>query len=146
MKISIVVLTVFALIASAYVTGCKTPAEKVGSAQTNVIEANKDLDVANKEYLADIEKYRKETADKIAANDKSITEFKARIDREKKTAKDEYSKKIMVLEQKNTDLKKKMDEYKSDGKEQWEAFKAEFSHDMDELGQAFKDLMVNNVK
>ena len=42
-------------------------------------------------------------------------------------------------------MKKKMDDYKAEGKEQWEAFKTEFSHDMDELGQAFKDLTVKNV-
>lgn len=29
-----------------------------------------------------------------------------------------------------------MDDYKADGKEKWELFKAEFSHDMDELGKA----------
>ena len=50
------------------------------------------------------------------------------------------------MEQKNTDMKKRMDEYKADGKEQWKKFKAEFSRDMDELGQAFKDLTVKNVK
>ncbi len=43
-------------------------------------------------------------------------------------------------------MKIKMDNYKEDGKEKWEAFKSEFSHDMDELGSALKDLTVNNVK
>lgn len=43
-------------------------------------------------------------------------------------------------------MKKKMDDYNMDGKENWEKFKTEFNHDMDELGQAFKDLTVNNVK
>ncbi len=146
MKKSILALTVFAIIAGAILTSCNTPAEKVKDAQTNVTQANKDLDAANKEYLADIENYRNETADKITANDKSIVEFKARIEHEKKGAKAEYNKKITELEQKNSDLKKKLDDYKSDGKEKWETFKAEFSHDMDELGQAFKDLTVNNVK
>jgi len=39
-----------------------------------------------------------------------------------------------------------MDDYKQDGKENWEKFKAEFNHDMDELGKAFKDLTINNIK
>ena len=34
----------------------------------------------------------------------------------------------------------------SEGKELREKFKTEFSRDMDELGNAFKDLMVKNVK
>ncbi len=43
-------------------------------------------------------------------------------------------------------MKKKMENYKEEGKDKWEIFKAEFSHDMDELGKAFKDLTVKNVK
>lgn len=39
-----------------------------------------------------------------------------------------------------------MDEYKADSKEQWDAFKAEFNRDMDELGIALKDLTVKNNK
>ena len=39
-----------------------------------------------------------------------------------------------------------MSDYKADGKENWEKFKAEFGHDMDELGNAFRDLTVKNVK
>lgn len=146
MKKSILVLLVFTVITGAIFTSCRTPAQKVENAQNNVTEANKDLDKANQEYLADIEKFRKETADKIAANDKSIAEFKARIENDKKDAKADYNKKIAELEQKNSDMKKKLDDYKAEGKESWEKFKTEFSHDMEELGNAFRDLTVKNVK
>ncbi|MDP2089552.1 MAG: peptidase M23 [Flavobacteriaceae bacterium] len=137
MKKSILLMAAFTFITGAILTSCNTPAEKVDNAEKNVVKANKDLDKANQEYLADVEKYRKETADKIAANDKSIAEFKARIAHEKKDAQVAYQKKIAVLEQKNSDLKKKIDAYKAEGKEQWEKFKIEFSKDMDELGTAF---------
>lgn len=146
MKKSILVIAASTFITGAILTSCNTSAEKVENAQNNVTEANKDLDKANKEYLADIENYKKETADKIAANDQSITEFNVRIENEKKEAKADYKKKIAELEQKNSDMKKKMDDYKAEGKEKWEIFKTEFSHDMDELGNAFKDLTVKNVK
>lgn len=137
MKKSILVLAAFTFITGAILINCNTPAEKVDKAEKNVVEAHQDLDKANQEYLADVEKYRKETADKIAANDKSIAEFKARIAHEKIDAQVAYQKKIAVLEQKNSDLKKKIDAYKAESKEQWELFKAEFSKDMDELGTAF---------
>ena len=39
-----------------------------------------------------------------------------------------------------------MDDYKVEGKDKWEKFKTEFSHDMDELGKGFKDLTVKNIK
>jgi F0F1-type ATP synthase membrane subunit b/b' len=124
----------------AIMTSCNTPAQKVENAQDKVTEANQDLDKANQEYLVDIENYRKETADKIAANNQSIAEFKARIENEKMEAKADYNNKITELEQKNSDMKMKLDDYKTEGKEKWEIFKTEFSHDMDELGKAFNDL------
>ena len=37
------------------------------------------------------------------------------------------------------DMKNKLDDYKTEGKENWEIFKSEFSNDMDELGKAFND-------
>ena len=146
MKKSILSLAASALIAGAILTGCNTPAQKVENAENNVKEANKELDQANEEYLADIESYRKDTADKIAANNRSIAEFNARIEHEKNDAKADYKRKIAALEQKNSDMKKKMDDYKVEGKEKWEKFKMEFSHDMEEIGKAFKDLTVKNVK
>jgi hypothetical protein len=43
-------------------------------------------------------------------------------------------------------MKMKMDNYKEEGKDKWEIFKTEFSHDMDALGKSFKDLTVKNVE
>ncbi len=140
MKTIIKSLSVFAVVTTAVLVSCNSPEQKVENAQDNVTQANRDLDTANKEYLADIESYRKQTAERIAANQKSIDEFNGRIANDKKEAREEYKKKIDALEQKNTDMKKTMDDYKADGKDKWQTFKAEFSKSMDELGQSFKDL------
>lgn len=146
MKKSFTAITASVLLTSAIIISCSTPAEKVVNAQNNVTEANKNLDKANGEYLADIKKYRKETADKIAVNEKNLAEFKARIEHEKKDAKADYKKKIAELEQKNSDMKKKIDDYQLEGKEKWEIFKTEFSHSMDELGKSFKDITTSKPK
>lgn len=150
MKKSILTLAAAVLIAGAIVTSCNTPAQKVENAKDNVTEAQEVLDKANQEYLqeylADIESYRKEAAEKIAANDRSIAEFNARIENEKKEAQANYRKRIADLEQKNSDMKKKMDDYKAEGKEKWDKFKEEFSRDMEEVGKAFKDFAVKNVQ
>ncbi len=146
MKKSITILAVFTLLSGAIFTSCSTPAEKVENAENNVVKANNELDSANKEYLVDMTNFKKENDEKIAANNKSIAEFNARIDDQKATAKAEYKIKIAELEKKNTDMKKKMDDYKENGKDNWSKFKAEFSHDMDELGKAFKNFGVKNVK
>lgn len=144
MKKSIIVsiLFMFAVIVGA----CSSPTEKVEDAKTDVVEANKELDEANAEYVADMEKYRTETAEKITANEVIIQDLNTRIASQKKDTQVEYKQKVAELEQKNMEMKKKMDDYKQDGKENWEKFKTEFNRDMDELGKAFKDLTVKNVK
>ncbi|HWY37823.1 MAG TPA: peptidase M23 [Bacteroidia bacterium] len=128
------------------ITSCNTPVEKIEKAEDHITEAKTELKKAETDYITDMQNFRKESDEKIAANEKSIRQFNERISKEKKEAKAEYKKKIAELEKKNSDMKKKMDDYKAEGKESWEKFKAEFNHDMEELGKAFKDLTVKNVK
>lgn len=135
-----------ALLANIVLSSCSSSAEKVEQAQEKVAAANQSLDKANADYVADVEKYRRETAAIIATNNESIAAFNARIESEKMEARADYQKKIATLEQKNTDLKKRLDDYKAEGKNSWEQFKIEFSRDLDELGNAFRDLTVKNVK
>ena len=135
-----------ALLANIVLSSCSSSAEKVEQAQEKVAAANQSLDKANADYVAAVEKYRRETAAIIATNNESIAAFNARIESEKMEARADYQKKIATLEQKNTDLKKRLDDYKAEGKNSWEQFKIEFSRDLDELGNAFRDLTVKNVK
>jgi hypothetical protein len=146
MKKSILALAACTFLTGAILTSCNTPSQKVENAQENVAEANQELEQANKEYLEDIAAYRIETANRIAANDESIKEFNARMAKDKRAAKADYKKRVADLEQKNRDMKLRMDNYAEEGKDKWLIFKAEFSHDMEEMGKAFKDLTVNNVK
>ena len=146
MKKSILKLTAILFTTSTLITSCNTSAEKVEHAQDHVSEANEDLNKANEAYLADVETYRTVTADKINANNKSIIDFNTRIENKKNEAKADYKKKVAELDAKNSDMKKRMEDYKADNKENWESFKTEFNHDMDELGKAFNDLTVNNKK
>lgn len=146
MKKSVLILAACTFIISSILISCNSSSNKLDKAKKNVIEANKDLDNATQDYLDDIENFRIKTANRIAANDQTISELKTKMEHNKKVAKADYKKNIAILEQKNRDMKKKMDDYKDDGKENWAKFKAEFSHDMDELGKAFTDLTVKNVK
>lgn len=57
-----------------------------------------------------------------------------------------YEHKVEALEQKNSDLKLKLEDYQLDGKEKWEGFKSEFSNNMEEFGKSFKNLKVDNVQ
>lgn len=146
MKTKTYFIAITAIVAGTIFTSCTSSEQKVEDAQEDVAKANENLVDANAEYLADVELYKKETANRIAANNKSIAEFNVRIEKEKKEVKADYKKRVAELEQKNSDMQKKMDEYKADGKDNWEKFKSEFNHDMEELGKAFNDLTTNNVK
>jgi F0F1-type ATP synthase membrane subunit b/b' len=138
-SIFIVAISAFSL--GTLSTSCNTPAEKVENAVDNVNQANIDLAKATEDYNNDVANYKREEAAKIAANDVSIAEFKVRIANEKKDAKAKYLKEIADLEQKNSDMKKQIDDYKADSKENWATFKEKFSRDMDDLGKAFKNFV-----
>ncbi len=146
MKISILTVTVASIISVMLLSSCSSPEKKVENAQENVNEANADLDKANQEYLADIETYKKVTAEQIEQNEKELADFRLKIRDEKKQAKADYDQKLAALEEKNNSMKQRMADFKESGKDNWNSFKSEFSHDMDEFGKAFKDLGVNNVK
>ena len=140
------ILTVATFITAVMITSCGTSEQKVENAKEEAIEAAANLNEANEEYMADMEAYRKATNEKIEANDQSIAEFKKRIENEKKEAKADYNKRIDELEKKNSDIKKKMADYKANGKASWELFKAEFNRDMDELANAITSFGEKNNK
>ena len=131
-------------------TGCQSSATKVENAKIKMedskddfIAASQELEKAHKDSVAEYQKFKSESNAKIKEHEKTISEFKARIATEETKNKLEYEKKIAVLEQKNTDMKKSLQDYKADGKEKWDAFKTKFNHDMGELGKAFKGFVVN---
>jgi hypothetical protein len=57
-----------------------------------------------------------------------------------------YIASIDALEQKNAALKSKLNTYENNAQSDWESFKREFNHDMDQLGNSLRDLTVNNKK
>ncbi|WP_317898081.1 hypothetical protein [Aurantibacillus circumpalustris] len=134
------------VLTSLFFGACTSSSEKVENAQEEVTEANQNLEDANEEYRKDYASYKEEVANRITYNEQIIIDFKERVKLQKDEAKADYDEKIEALNQKNSDLRKRMDDYTVQGKESWEAFKTEFDRDMDELGEAFKNLNVNNVK
>lgn len=119
---------------------CDTPAEKVDKAQENVVKANNELDSAISDYVKDIDTYRLSTSKAILENEKSIAELKESALKQKLIARADFERKIKSLEQKNLELKKKLNDYKAEGNDKWKTFKLEFSKEMDDVGRSIKDL------
>ncbi|MCX6257439.1 MAG: hypothetical protein NTW49_06025 [Bacteroidia bacterium] len=120
--------------------------ENLKEAKKGVVDAKQDLKQAQKDSVAEYQNFKKESQDKLTANEKSIAKFKARIAKEKKENRAKYEKKLAELDQKNSDLKKKLDEYKEDGKIKWANFKSDFNNDMDGLGKALKNFTITDKK
>lgn len=154
MKKTIFTLTVLTLISGALMMSCKPSTEgekeaqeKVQDAREKVQDAKDSLVVAKKAATdEELKGYKAEMDSVINDNKTRIAELKLKIKKTGKSVDAQYQKNIDNLEQKNKDLKVIMDTYKNDANSDWQSFKREFNHDMDELGQAFKDLTVNNKK
>ncbi|MDP1725241.1 MAG: hypothetical protein Q8M15_00555 [Bacteroidota bacterium] len=146
MKKIIFTITAAGFMLATILSGCNSPSKKVENAQENLEEARQELSQAQRDSVADFELFKKESEERINNNDKLIAAFKERMATDKKQIKEEDQKIIDNLEQKNINMRKKIEEYKENGKDKWEAFKVEFNHDMDELADALKGLTVKNTK
>ena len=143
MRKSILASAIIILSISAAMNSCTAVAANPDSEQDSVAEANKNIDKPADDYLADIDNYRKETAGQIASNDKGLDEFKMKVEGQKNEAKVEYKERLADLEKKNAAMKRRMDDYKAEGKSNWAVFKTSYKHDMDDLRQSFWDLKNN---
>jgi chromosome segregation ATPase len=117
----------------------KTSAEDVNDAKENLKDAAED-------YKEEVENYRNDMQQTIYKNRDLITELKAEKASADKKVNEERKSQIAKLEEQNDDLEVRINEYTSENEANWKAFKKEFSHDMSEIGKAFKDLGVDNSK
>ncbi|RKS14394.1 hypothetical protein [Flavobacterium sp. 120] len=152
MKKTLFTLAITTFMAGTVLTGCQNTSKKEEAAQDNVEDARENLDDA-KEELSDARKvatedewnaFKASTNATIAENEMRIAEMKASMKKTGKSIDEEYAEKIDILEQKNNDIKVKIETYKNDTSNDWESFKQEYNRDMDELGQALKNLTVDN--
>lgn len=135
-------------------TGCQSSSEKVDDAKANVAEAKEELKEVVKDANAEMARaanaeewrvFKNETELAIKDTENRIAEIRTKMKSSGKNMDAVYSKKIDNLEESIKDLKSRVYVYETNQSD-WASFKREFNHDMDELGQALKDLTVNNKK
>lgn len=151
-KIILTLVVATAFLTGTIFTGCQSSVQKEASARDNLQEAKQDLkDVqkdANEEAqkLANAEEWETFKSDAeitIRNNEIRIADLRVKLSKQGTMLDPMYEKKIETLEQQNKDLIKKIEDYEK-SKSDWETFKREFNHDMDELGKALKDITVDN--
>jgi len=135
-----------AIIMVGIIYSCDSPTKKVEKAQENLSNAEMELDQAQKDSIQDFENFKLESEIRISDNERVIVAYRQRMLNEKNKFKVEDQKRIDEIEQRNINMRKKIAEYKAEGKDKWISFKQEFNHDMDDLGSAIKNLGVKNTK
>ena len=133
------IITISFIVIGVMLIGCFENSEK---SKQDIKENIKE----NEAYKLEMDEYRFRIAEQITTNENSIIAFRSRIANQKKEARADYEKKINDLNNKNTDLKMRLDAFNADNKESWELFKVEFGRDMDELGNALRDFTINSQK
>ncbi len=137
MKNKYFIFAVLLLIAGALLTGCEKTRE---NANEKVKQANQDMADAQAQYDKEWQQFKSDTELKIDANQKQIDDFKAAMKTTSKKFKSKYKNEVLTLEQKNIELRKKLNDYKFDGKDNWEKFKQDFNNNMDSVGNALKGI------
>jgi exonuclease VII large subunit len=142
MKNKFLTLTVIGIMAGAVLTGCKnTGGNNNQAVKESIGETIPDSQAVQTSLSDDWQKFKNDSQQKIQDNENSITTLKEKME---KSGKADYNKEIAKLEKTNREMKKKLEEYKNDGKSAWEDFKTGFNNDMDKLGKAVKDLTSDN--
>jgi len=140
--------------AAAIFTSCQSSIQKQEAARDKVQDARQDLNAAQKDANAaaqvvataeEWEAFRNDSELKIKANEIRITELNVKMKKPGEIFDEIYEKKITNLEQQNREMRARLVAYEK-SQSNWESFKREFNHDMDEIGQALKDLTVDNKK
>jgi hypothetical protein len=139
MKKSILLITTITIMFAFVVQSCDRPDNQMERAQTDLIEAERDLDIAQSEVEADVQIYRQEVANDIRENNLAIADIKSKIlveDAERRAA---LEVRIAEIERNSSDLKRQIDNYRITNRDNWDDFKDQFSKDMNDLGDSLDD-------
>ena len=146
MKVKILALALTsAMVAASLITFAQED-KKAKEARKDLSEANKDLKEAKTDSAADYQKFKAASETKIRDNQMQIANLKAKKSTDTKEVKESYDKRVVTLEQKNNDLKMKINGSSKVKTSEWSSFKRDFNQDMDELGQAIKDIGTDGTK
>jgi hypothetical protein len=153
-KIIFILALAIPLMAGIIFTGYRSSTQKQKAAQAKDPYANRDLNAAPKLANTVAEKpinseewltFKSESERKIRNHEIRIAELNLEIKNQGEKSDALYRKKIANLEQQNKDMRARLEAYEK-SQSNWESFKREFNHDMDAIGQALKDLTVDNKK
>lgn len=154
MKKKILFFAVTTFMVGSVFTSCKSNTEKEEDAVANVQDAKENLndvkedinnDAITKANDTEWQTFKAEANTTIAENEARIIALKKAMNKPGTTFDTTYKKNIETLEDRNKALNTKISNYENNQTD-WTSFKREFNSDMTALGNALKDVTVNNKK
>jgi hypothetical protein len=94
------------------------------------------------EYLVEIENYKREVADRIAIDNRRITELDARFEIKKSEIEKDDEDELATLKEKINEMRITVNNYDASGLEEWELFKEKFESDLTELHESLINLII----
>lgn len=135
------IITILALLVVSLSLGsCTSPADKVDDAKQDVDKANRELEEAEAEYKQDLAEYKKEVQAKIESNEALIAKLREKNLTATGQEKAKREVRIAEVEERNNELRSKLNNYNGTTQDKLADFRDELNHDMNELGEALKDL------
>ena len=140
MKNTIRTLSMIATLIFAGLTAFGQQNKKAEKARKDEATAQNNLRLAKIDSAADFQKFKEQAEMKISENEKRIIELKTNKIIKSKEANIKYDNKVLALELKNEELKKKIVEADDTKTDMWSSFKTMFNNDMEKLGEAIKGI------
>jgi len=144
MKHTIFGLTVTGVMVVASLTASAQQNKKVAKAKEEVSEAKKDLREARVDSAADYQKFKKQTEIAIYENKKKIDQLKVKKSNDDKAAYEAYQKRVLALEEKNNELRRKLETSGKIETNKWASFKLEVSNNINEVTADINDALADN--
>jgi len=153
-KITFIIVSSITIISLGTFSACMSSDQKNKVAEDKVLVAEEKLQEAqeNAYEVADqtatddeLKAFKLESELQIRKNDVSIAELRLKMNNSDKKNDKIYAERIDTLVKRNENLNARIYNYQKTQRD-WNKFKREFKNDMDNLGQAIKDLGVNNKK
>lgn len=139
-----------ACIATLIFTACQPSTQKADETQADVESVKQDLqdvkddtkqNAINIANAAELKAYKSSSKTTIDNYETRIAQLNEEIKRSGRTIDAVYEERINALEQRNKDLKAKMEAYETNQSD-WITFKTEYDNNIDELGKALKDFTI----
>ncbi|MDA3613520.1 hypothetical protein [Polluticaenibacter yanchengensis] len=133
------IFTFLIMCSLALLSSCNYTGKKVS--HSDLEHTGKSANMNNDEFMADVEKFKAETHETLSLNDKNISIINMELIKDSAGHLLKYKQRIDLCDQKNDELKSRINEYSVNSLENWLWFKSEFTKNIDELDLELKRLL-----